>query len=163
MTDDDSDGIYEITVNLLTGPAEYKFTVDGWDFDEALTEGDPCTMTTDGFTNRVIDVTEETVLPAVCWESCAACVTGLWEQETQAKFNIFPNPTSGNFQIRTDIHPADLVTLRVFNYTGSLVYSYDFNYGVPPSFDMNGLDMGLYLVEIQTQYSVGVQTMVISH
>jgi hypothetical protein len=163
MVDDNADGIYEITVNLLTGPAEYKFTVDGWDFDETLTEGDPCTETTDGFTNRVINVTEETVLPAVCWESCEACVTGLWEQEAQATFSIFPNPTSGNFQIRTQIHPADLITMRVFNYTGSLVYSYDFNYGFPSSFDMNGLDMGLYLVEIQTQHAIGMQTMLISH
>ena len=57
------------------GAYEYKFAYDSW-AGQTLTPGDPCTMTTDVFTNRVITISEETVIGAVCWGSCDNCVNG---------------------------------------------------------------------------------------
>ena len=76
MDDADSDGIYEVTIPLALDTFEYKFTVDGWTDQEYLTEGDPCTSTIDGYTNRSIVVTGTETLAAVCWESCDACAGG---------------------------------------------------------------------------------------
>ncbi|NND93723.1 MAG: hypothetical protein HKN45_02600, partial [Flavobacteriales bacterium] len=73
MTDDDGNNIYELTVNILTGTIEYKFTLDGWTSQEEFTEGTPCTSTIDGFTNRTLEVSQETELNAVCWNECQAC------------------------------------------------------------------------------------------
>ena len=75
MTDADADGIFDITISLVPGTHEYKFTLDGWTAQEEFIEGDACTSTIDGFTNRTIDVTEATTLPAVCYNSCDACPT----------------------------------------------------------------------------------------
>ncbi len=80
MTDVNNDSIYEITVNVSTsGFIEYKYTVDGWAADEQLTQGDFCTMTTGGFTNRVLYPTQDTVLSPVCWGSCANCSTNNYD------------------------------------------------------------------------------------
>ncbi|MBI1183241.1 T9SS type A sorting domain-containing protein [bacterium] len=77
MTDDNSDGVYELTVDL-TGQTEveYKFTVDGWTDDEKFAGGESCTKTTGGFTNRVLTITGDSVLPVVCWQSCSDCGNG---------------------------------------------------------------------------------------
>ena len=56
MIDDNGDGVYEVTVDLSEGIHEYKFNNGGWDGTENLDaiEDAQCTITTDGFTNRVI-------------------------------------------------------------------------------------------------------------
>ncbi len=73
LTDADSDGIWEGTYNMPAGAQEYKFSIDGWTAQEALTEGDPCTITSGNFTNRIMDVTGNAVLDPVCWNSCDVC------------------------------------------------------------------------------------------
>ena len=75
MTDDDGDGVFSITIGLSPATYEYKFTLDGWTAQEEFTEGDTCTSTIDGFTNRTLDVTEAATLDAVCYNSCDACPT----------------------------------------------------------------------------------------
>ena len=74
LTDIDGDGIYTGTVSGITGGAiEYKFTVDNWADDESLIAGSSCTVTNGGFTNRSLYGDGDSILPAVCWESCLAC------------------------------------------------------------------------------------------
>ncbi len=73
MNDDDADGIWTLTVSLLPGTYEYKFTLDGWNYQEEFAGGESCTTTIDGFTNRTVTLDAETTLPAVCWESCDVC------------------------------------------------------------------------------------------
>ncbi|MBM3427837.1 MAG: hypothetical protein FJX95_03535, partial [Bacteroidetes bacterium] len=51
MTDDNSDNIWEITIDLPAGTYEYKFTADGWSQQESLTPGSSCTVTNFGYTN----------------------------------------------------------------------------------------------------------------
>jgi hypothetical protein len=75
LADPDGDNIWEGTISLPVGDSvEYKFTADGWAFDESLTPGDPCTITTGGFTNRLLVVPgADTTLGVVCWSECSAC------------------------------------------------------------------------------------------
>ena len=66
--------IWEGTYPVPNGAAEFKYTIGGWNAQENLTSGSPCTITTGSFTNRSINVTGNLVLPVVCWQSCTACV-----------------------------------------------------------------------------------------
>lgn len=78
MSDDDGDGIWSTTVNIEQGEIEYKFTVDNWTDQEMLNRFNVCTKTTVGedgsvFVNRNMVVTQDEVLPPVCFNSCYAC------------------------------------------------------------------------------------------
>ena len=74
LQDNDQDGIWEIDLNLAYGPIQYKFSLDGWTVDEQLDDpGAECTLTTGMYTNRILDVQADTVLPVVCWQSCFDC------------------------------------------------------------------------------------------
>ncbi|MDA0973455.1 MAG: hypothetical protein O2867_06960, partial [Bacteroidetes bacterium] len=72
-------GVFATTIELDESTIEYKFTVDatsGTEYYETLAEGGSCTLTTDGFTNRVLTVSADETLPVVCFESCEACGGG---------------------------------------------------------------------------------------
>jgi hypothetical protein len=73
MSDANGDGIWSVTVTLQEGTYEYKFSHDNWTGQEALAPGSSCTVTTDIYTNRVLNVSQDEVLPAVCYGSCAVC------------------------------------------------------------------------------------------
>ena len=106
MTDDDGDGVFSITIPLVPATYEYKFTLDGWTAQEEFTEGDACTSTIDGYTNRTLDVTEATTLDAVCYNSCDACPTdSAPERSITFRVNMSEETTNpigvfiaGNFQ-----------------------------------------------------------------
>jgi hypothetical protein len=76
MSDDDNNGIWEITVDMPAGTHLWKFSADNWAVEElpvGVSES-PCFLFDDnGFVNRVIDVTGPMTLPAFCWESCLPC------------------------------------------------------------------------------------------
>lgn len=76
MSDTDGDGVWEVALPLSAGAIEYKFTLDGWTAQENLTPNTPCTVTNNGFTNRSLSVSGDTVLPVVCWNLCTTCPTG---------------------------------------------------------------------------------------
>jgi hypothetical protein len=73
MSDDDEDGVYEITVEVPSGEIEYKYTIDGWAVQETFEAGTSCTKTTAEFTNRVASVESEITLPTVCFNACTTC------------------------------------------------------------------------------------------
>ncbi len=91
MTDANADGIWEATIALAPGTHEYKFLKDSWAAgDESLTAGSSCTITTGGYTNRVVTVgTTNMTQPTVCWASCAACVSNIPTEPMTAA----PTPT----------------------------------------------------------------------
>lgn len=73
LSDDNADGIWEGSVELLAGAQEYKFTVNGWDFSESFDGSESCTTAPAEFVNRVVTVSGSATLPTVCWNSCSAC------------------------------------------------------------------------------------------
>ena len=73
MSDDNNDGIYEITLDVPVGNIEYKFTLDGWNAQETFKEGTACTKTAAEYTNRVATIAGNTTLPTVCFNSCSNC------------------------------------------------------------------------------------------
>ncbi|MSP09832.1 MAG: hypothetical protein CK532_02500 [Flavobacteriales bacterium] len=73
LTDANKDGVWEGTVNIKADSIEYKFTLDGWTGEEALTSGTTCTKTTGVYTNRFIKLSGNVTIATVCWNSCSAC------------------------------------------------------------------------------------------
>jgi hypothetical protein len=67
--------IWTTTLPITNGPIEFKYTINGWNIDEKLTSGTNCTITSNGFTNRATNISSNTSLPTVCWESCVGCNT----------------------------------------------------------------------------------------
>ena len=94
MTDANADGVYDLTISLVPGTYEYKFTLDGWTAQEEFTDGDACTSTIDGYVNRTVDITAAATLPVVCYNSCDACDgtggggNGGGNEPTSTTFNV---------------------------------------------------------------------------
>ncbi|MFM7105196.1 MAG: hypothetical protein ACKOW8_06710, partial [Flavobacteriales bacterium] len=93
MIDSNNDSIYTATTTLQEGAYEYKFSYSNWSGQETLTSGSPCTQTTDAFTNRVLNLSSDTVLSPVCWGSCYGC--GLEPQEYNVTFRVDMSEQSG--------------------------------------------------------------------
>lgn len=70
-------GIWEGSVTIAPTVIEYKFIVKsgGTNFEESLTSGDPCTMTSGPYTNRVFTIPAgaPSDIGTVCFGSCDAC------------------------------------------------------------------------------------------
>lgn len=91
MSDANGDGIWNVTLTLLQGTYEYKFSTDNWTGQETLTPGDPCTITTDNFTNRLLNLTSDIVLDPVCYGSCSACFNPVNGCTNASACNFNPN------------------------------------------------------------------------
>ncbi len=93
MTDSNNDSIYTATTTLLEGTYEFKFSYSNWLGQEILVPGSPCTQTTDIFTNRLLNLSSDTVLSPVCWGSCYGC--GLEPQIYDVTFRVDMSEQSG--------------------------------------------------------------------
>jgi hypothetical protein len=78
MSDDDGDGIWEVTIALEDGDYEYKFTINNWAAQEEFSEAvEGCTVTDGTYTNRSLTVAgQDLVLPTVFWNLCAGETPG---------------------------------------------------------------------------------------
>lgn len=148
MADDDADDIWVLDIVLEQGSYEYKFAYDAWTGQEELTEGDACTITTDAFTNRALDVSSDTVLTAVCWGSCDECVT-IPEaiENVTSNLSVFPNPASE--QIFISGLPASGI-VQLFNSLGQPVRTEQIT-SVSGSISVVGLSAGVYTIQVQDQ------------
>lgn len=76
MSDDDGDGVWEITAPMPEGVHLWKFSADNWEVQE-LPVGvldSPCFLFDEfGYVNRSITVDGPVELPPFCWESCLPC------------------------------------------------------------------------------------------
>ncbi|OQX77857.1 MAG: hypothetical protein B6D61_06520 [Bacteroidetes bacterium 4484_249] len=77
-----------------------------------------------------------------------AC-TGL-DETADGKMSIYPNPTNGNFELRIDY--SGMVSVKVINMLGVTVYKEKTvaTGNFTKSFDLNGMEDGIYFVSIQT-------------
>ena len=140
MQDPDGDNIWEITVALLEGAYDYKYSFDNWGGQEALAVGSPCTTTAGGYTNRYINVTSDATLDVVCFGSCSACgqSTGPWNivfevdmnqvsfAYTAPEVNGTFNNWCGNCAAMSDPEGDHIWTITIPLNTGE--YDYKFSY-----------------------------------
>lgn len=158
LSDPDGDNIWSITIPLASGSHQYKFSYDNWTGQEEFTPDAACTFTENGFTNRLIDVTDNIVLNAVCWGSCEGCGNSVNEMES-SDVRLMPNPTE-DFTVIT--WKGNNQSIRVFNAQGQLILSEQLAQG-QQQFTLNAeaLSTGMYtVVLVGSETSTHVQWMV---
>jgi hypothetical protein len=155
MTDANQDSIYELELTLPIDTIEYKFTLDGWNISENLTQGMPCTQTTSTFTNRALIVTGNDTLDAVCWESCSPCFpVGIRQLASDNNLlKIYPNPVHD--VLRLDFPTGETLqnasSLRWTDMQGRDIQGFISQNGQGESFNVEALSPGLYTVQFRTE------------
>ena len=81
----------------------------------------------------------------------ATVTIGIEDVVLKNDFSVFPNPTSGNIQIRKENLIADC-TFFVYNIFGEIVFSSSFH-GLKQTFNLN-LPSGLYFLELNSKYGI---------
>ncbi len=158
LSDPDGDNIWSITIPLASGSHQYKFSYDNWSGQEEFTPDAACTFTENGFTNRLIDVTDNIVLNTVCWGSCEGCGNSVNEMEN-SDVRLMPNPTEDFTVINWK---GSNQSIRVFNAQGQLILSEQLAQG-QQQFTLNAeaLSTGMYtVVLVGNEKSTHVQWMV---
>jgi len=88
LEDLNNDSIWEITIMIDSGSYEYKYSVDNWTIEENLFSGDSCTVSSNGFTNRILHVNQDTILDPVCWGSCYDCLSSSGPSSYNVTFRL---------------------------------------------------------------------------
>ena len=165
MLDDDADGVYTVTVALGMGNHEFKYNNGGWDGQEMLdpVEDAECTLTTDGFTNRLIAVSDTLALevPEVCFNSCAACEPASVEEMSTWNFDVVPSVTDGLFTVRFGRIAGDASRMTVHRIDGGLVQELNIPAGSEVlTFDASAWEAGIYLIHCASPLNGGVQRLI---
>ena len=147
LSDADGDNIWTLTIALPVGTHAYKFSYDNWAGQEELIPGSSCTLTESGFTNRTIDVTDNTVLTNVCWGSCEECVVGV-DEAAAASFNVFPNPAQDELNIVSAARENAWVVLS--DMTGRVVLEQFIQQSQAARMNVSVLPAGSYVVTMNT-------------
>ena len=141
---DAGDGMWELTLELESGSYEYKYSADNWGIQEDLAEvTGGCTLTTDGFTNRTLEVeNEDIVIDVVCWMSCEACVVSVLEIEN-SEVNVYPNPSNSG---EITIEYTGSSEVIIINTLGEEVSRISLENG-SVSADISHLNSGIYFIK----------------
>lgn len=159
MEDPEGDSIWTTTIALAVETIEYKFSHDTWTGQEELDSNSSCTKTTGAFTNRYAELSGDTVLPVVCWESCAACnIIGL-NDVVSASLAIFPNPVKNQLSIEST---APIESIVVFNTEGRQVMSLSTNGSTREQVNTSALPNGIYILQTRTDHTVLTKRFVIA-
>jgi 1,4-alpha-glucan branching enzyme len=152
MTDVDGDNIWEISIPLAAGSHDYKFSHDNWAGQEALEPGSACTITADGFTNRVVEVSGPTVLNTVCWNECLDCIDYVIENGLN-QITVYPVPANQSLTVELNSATQGLSTCTLYSLTGQVVNESRFNGNGVQIIDTSSLADGIY--ELQMNNSNG--------
>ena len=131
MTDDDGDGVWELTASITQGSYLWKFSADEWEVQEqpvGVSES-PCFLFDEfGFVNRTINVEGHMTLPPFCWESCLPCgaVPGCTNPNA-SNWNPWANFNNGSCTgLGADCQPWEteiITTLILDNYPSETSFS----------------------------------------
>jgi hypothetical protein len=145
MDDSDNDGVYTVTLTLTVPSIEYKFTVDGWTDQELFDTTYLCTKTSGAFTNRLLEMSADTIVPAFGWNECGPCATNVGISEELTSFTVKPNPASDVLFVENTAGTSSNVS--VYSITGALVMSERFENEV--RLDVASLPRGMYIVRME--------------
>ena len=124
MSDDDSDGIFEVTVNMATLKTyEYKFIINDWGGQEQFDKNDACAQLFGQYYNRPLElgnldqtVNVETVCFNTCNKTCLTCVADETPSSTVGSI-LLTSSTNKNWKDGGDIWEAfgDVLSDQVDN------------------------------------------------
>ena len=158
MSDDDGDGVWEGTFMIPGGRHEYKF-VAGDTFEE-LAEGSSCTVTSGGFTNRLLDVDGDAARESVCFGSCADCSVGVDDlADLGVAFSVAPSVTADVAQLSFGT-ALDAATVRLYDVTGALLSTVQLAGVSNYTLDVQDVPAGLYYVQLSYAGAQGTAKLV---
>lgn len=154
---------WETTVSITDDTIEYKFSYDAWSGEETLDPNSNCTKTDGQFTNRILGLSGDTILPAVCWEACVSCdLISVSEESLVDNLSIFPNPASSEVFVNGNLQSNVTHRISIVDVTGKTLVSRTIQSNVVAErFDVDGLANGLYLVRIENNHSFRVEKVMI--
>ena len=159
LSDDNGDGIWEVTVELPATVVEYKFLNGdgGW---EDLAAGD-CTLETGGYINRVFTMEEkDTILNAYVFNSCDITPVANKETIIEDAFTLNPTVTADFTFLKTA--NTDAKTIEVYNLNGQLVQQLYMSAGQQElMIDVTDISAGMYIVNMRTENFVSTKRMVV--
>jgi alpha-amylase len=100
--------------------------------------------------NRSIDVTKDTVLSAVCFSSCSACVpAGIHELASAESLRIYPNPMNASTHLQLPYVGFSKVILS--DVSGRKVREYTSISGDQLEIQKDGLEAGIYFISASAE------------
>ncbi len=161
MTDTDADNVWEITIPLPAGTYEYKYSHDNWAGQEVLLDGNSCTVTIDGFTNRTLTVSEAMTMNAVCWGECVDCEIFVVENQAES-IVVYPNPANAVLNVQLGAQPQ-MTIVRLYSVTGQIVFEKTMTTNGTQTIDTTMMADGMYELEITTAEGSARRKVMVRH
>ena len=161
---DMGDGIWEATIPLSAGPIEYKIQLDEWMNQEQFTEGDECTVTSDGVnTNRSLDVSADVTVCYV-WNTCTSCLVNVNNITTDNSiFTAVPTLVQNSTVVTFGDNFTAEKDLTVVNMLGQKVATANLATGVRTyTLTLDNLENGLYFINVETEGKQQTQRIVVN-
>jgi hypothetical protein len=157
MTDDNSDGVYECTVNV-SGSADIQYKFVNGDVTVSTNE-EAAGLMNCGIANGVggynrlhtrTGIAE--VLNTVCFDSCADCIIGVQEAMALTVLNAYPVPANEFVTLSFGQVKSAPITVRVMNNLGQVVSS-QYMGNLPTGnnqvrVNLEGVASGIYAIEL---------------
>ncbi len=163
MTDDDGDGIWETTIQLPTGPHQYKIQVDEWAFQEEFAEAGDCNIQDGDFINRAIDVSGDATACFV-WNTCTTCFVNTNDLTTDNSiFTAVPTLVQNSTVVTFGDNFTAEKELTVVNMLGQRVAMAKIATGASShTLALDNLENGLYFINVTTEGKQQTQRIVVN-
>ena len=165
LADDDGDGIYEVTLDLLPGGHEYKFVNSGVEeiFDP-IVHGE-CTVTTPDsvYTNRYLFIDDETEIETIayCFNSCDVCTPDNVMELGGMDFKLVPSITNDVVELRMQGSNNAPCEVSVVSFNGALVERILLPANTPVwTLDMSSEAAGVYFVQLNMNGVVATEKLI---
>lgn len=165
MTDADSDGVYELTLNLTPGTDFWYLFVNGSDWLDAENSsqlsncGQP--NGNGGFFRYLTIPSEDSVLAAVCFSKCYECSTAL--DESISDFTYGPNPSFGELKMARTLIDGE-IHVEVYNALGVKAYETTWRNGAPQiDIQCTTWPSGNYWIYIESDYQRNLLPFILIH
>ncbi len=165
LADDDGDGIYEVTVDLLPGGHEYKFVNSGVEeiFDP-IVHGE-CTVTTPDsvYTNRYLFIDDEAEVETIayCFNSCDVCTPDNVMELGGMDFKLVPSITNDFVELRMQGANNAPCEVSVVSFNGALVERILLPANTPVwTLDMSTEAAGVYFVQLNMNGVVATEKLI---
>jgi hypothetical protein len=149
MSDDNSDGVWSVTVSIPDGMSGYYTFFNGannhydWGTKENL-EGQSCGIP-DNFNDRFLDAVTAPATISYCFATCVeSCGSLGFDDDEMSQFTYYPNPVKDHLTVRAQTNIKDIT---VFNMLGQVVLRQSPN-TKDGLVDMTVMQSGAYFVQI---------------
>ena len=85
------------------------------------------------------------------YSTAISVVTSIDEALSFAAFNLYPNPSSGEFSIEIQAPKKETGFLKIYNTSGNLVFENNIDTNFNKKFSIEKLTQGLFIIEVKTK------------